>query len=164
MSGHGTTPHQHHETTEQDLAGLRRAIAQRGFGLAECRTPGYLPFDYTVGLTRHRGHPELIVVGMCSDCADALLETLATDVQRGRRFRAGDIVDLGYQRGALLQVRQPHRWVVLADRMYRVGGGPAVPALQVVIEQEDGWPWELPEGHPGRTRLLGPPPPWSRAR
>ena len=88
--------------------------------------------SYTVGLTRHHGHAELILGGGDFETAYHVLDGLAAAVQGGRRFRAGETATAGElgRECVLLPVADPS-CLVLAQAIY--GSVTAVPALEVCV-------------------------------
>ena len=55
---------------------------------------------YTVGLSSRLAHPELVIVGGLLDDSAPTLNELGELVRGGRRFEAGDLVDLSRDRSA----------------------------------------------------------------
>jgi hypothetical protein len=68
----------------------------------------------------------LLVNGTCHEHGGGALSTLDHQVAHGRRFEAGQIVDVDGIPMSFVVVRAPQRWIVLADRLYRLAGGPPV--------------------------------------
>ena len=137
----------------RSLARIRRDIDRRGWSTAEgCVVIGddHIATDYSVGFTRHHGHPEVIAVGLSFADARRTLSRLAHEVATGTRFEPC-LVEIDRQRFGLLSVDEPeHLW--LAHLLYAREGLP-VRALQLVSEDEHGLlPWE---GGGGGERLLG---------
>jgi hypothetical protein len=145
------------------LVGLRRQIADHGYAIID----GCVEVDgrhvlthYSVGLTRYDGHPEVIVVGVCCDHAEELIDAAANAVRQGYRLAAGwrlggdSAVGPGGFDATLIDVDEP--WHLrLAQLTYAYANGPTVPALQIVTVDDDGWlPWESGSD----AVLLGPPP------
>lgn len=146
--------HRHPRRTD---ARLRRQIATEGVAIVpgSIRRPGRR-FDthYTVGLTRHEGHPELIVVDLCCECAAMILSSIAEVVRAGTRLDAGWGVQVEGFPYVLLEVEDPRalRW---AQRVYRTSDR-WIPALQVVGADSHGeFPWE---SGIGIDAMLGPAP------
>ena len=104
----------------------------------------HIATDYTVGLTRHHGHPEIVIVGGCYADSRRILARLAHEVAIGSRFEPC-LLDIDGSRYGLLAVEDPqHLW--LAHLMYARDGLPAT-ALQLVEPDEAGLlPWESGEG------------------
>jgi hypothetical protein len=110
---------------------------------------------YTVGLTRHEGHPEIIVVGACCTCADQILLGAAQVVRDGARLGPGWGLTIDGWAHVLIDVEAPEHLTDAQD-LYRVPGGRPVPALQAIAIDEFG---ELPwESGIGSELLLGPAP------
>ena len=138
----------------RSLARIRRDIDRRGWAAAEgcvVLDDEHVATDYSVGFTRHHGHPEVIVVGRSMEEGRRLLSRLAHEIALGTRFEPClvQIDGAGY---GLLEVDDPqHLW--LAHLLYGREGLP-VRALQLVPEDGRGLlPWE---GGGGTDRLLGP--------
>ena len=135
------------------LARVRRDIDRRGWTTAEgCVIVGddHVATDYTVGLTRHHGHPEVVVVGGSYAESRRLIARLAHEVACAERFEPC-LLEIDGARYALLRVDDPqHLW--LAHLLYARDGVP-VSALQLVAPDEQGlFPWE---GGSGGELLLG---------
>lgn len=129
------------------LASVRREIDRRGWTTAEgCVIVGeeHIATDYTVGMTRHHGHPELVIVGNSYAESRRILARLAHEVAIGVRFEPC-LLDIDGTRYGLLAVEDPqHLW--LAHLMYAHSGVPLT-ALQVVAPDQEGLlPWESGEG------------------
>lgn len=138
----------------RSLARIRREIDRRGWAPAEgcvILDEEHVATDYSVGFTRHHGHPEIIVVGMSFAEGRRLLSRLAHEVATGARFEPC-LVQIDGRGYGLLDVDDPqHLW--LAHLLYAREGLP-VRALQLVPEDAEGLlPWE---GGTGAERLLGP--------
>ena len=124
---------------------MRQEIAVHGVAI---RAGSVRRFDrtwsthYTVGLTRHEGHPEVVVVDVCCDCADRIL-VAATDVVRsGVRLAAGWGITVDGWDHLLVAVEDPTT-LSGAQMLYRPMGGPPIPALQIVGSDANGeFPWE----------------------
>lgn len=130
------------------LALFRRCIWSQGWAVADVApTRIHAAYSYTVGLTRHRGHPELLASGLVPREARGLLAGLADEVRAGHRFGAGDVLSPdGVHRLQLVRVADPGS-LGHAQTIYASTGHP-VPALQVVWSDADGhWPWH--RGWPG---------------
>ena len=135
---------------------LRRRIAVDGVAIVGGRirlAGSRFTTHYTVGLTRHEGHPELIVVDHCCDCAETLLASVARLVRDGVRLGAGWGVQV--QGFPFLAIDVDDACALpWAQRVYRMPGQPPIPALQLVATDEDGdFPWE---SGIGIETLLGP--------
>lgn len=137
---------------------IRREIAEQGVAVVagSIRRAGEdWPIHYTVGLTRHEGHPELIVVGECCDCAEAILLGAANAVRRGTRLSPGWGVSIDGWLHVMVDVEQPEH-LVLAQDLYRIPDGPLVRALQAIGTDEFGdLPWD---SGIGSELMLGPAP------
>jgi len=132
------------------LADYRQAVRVQGWAMASVRTTTRRAgFSYTIGLTRHHGHPELLASGLTGPEAGGLLTELARQVRAGRRFASGDVLSpAGAHRLQLVGVADPAQ-LTHAQAIYAGPAGP-VPALQVVWSDADGhWPWQ--PGWPGRA-------------
>jgi len=138
------------QEVETVLAGYRRAVWERGWALASVAgTAQWVGFSYTIGMTRHHGHPELLASGLVPAEAMGLLTDLAEEVRAGHRFAAGEVLSPdGAHRLQLVRVADPGR-LAHAQAIYAGPAGP-VPALQVVWSDQAGrWPWQ--PGWPGRV-------------
>ena len=148
------------------LATIRRDIDRRGWTTGEgCVIIGddHVATDYSVGFTRHHGHPEIVIVGGSYAESRRLIAQLAHEVACGAVFepcllevdrqspRGGASRRPAFDRFALLTVDDPqHLW--LAHLLYARDGVP-VTALQLVAPDEHGlFPWE---GGAGSDLLLG---------
>lgn len=110
---------------------------------------------YTVGLTRHEGHPEVIAVDMCCDCAERVLSAVSDVVSGGARLGPGWGLQIDGWDYLLIDVDDP-TLLPEAQALYRRPEGPVVPALQVIgTDEEGGFPWE---SGIGADSLLGPVP------
>jgi len=92
------------------------------------------PFVYTVGLSGF-GHPELIVFAVGHATAARLLNRLGEYVRRGGRLGPGDTVGLPEGLVSVLELPDPEVWLLGAQRLYRIPGGPPVAALLVLPEE-----------------------------
>ena len=131
----------------REAARLRRAIRDRGWALSR----GCVDIEgrhhevrYTAGLTRHHGHPELIVVGPPIASERPLLQGLVDHVTSGETLEPCWIT-FGSRSLALVAVDQPEvLW--LTHLIYGVDGHP-VSALQIVTPDDRGrWPWAGGDG------------------
>jgi hypothetical protein len=132
------------------LTGIRQRIWTHGWALASHPTTGRrVGFSYTIGLTRHHGHPELLVSGLVPEEAAGLLGDLAAAVRSGHRYCPGDVLSPdGAHRLQLVRVTDPAR-LAHAQAVYATPTTP-VTAMQVVWSDHDGhWPWQ--PGWPGRV-------------
>lgn len=125
------------------LASYRQCIRVRGWALASvAATRVRREFSYTIGMTRHHGHPELLASGLPPREAGALLADLVERVRAGERLTAGDVLAPdGEYRLQLVRVADPGQ-LDHAQAIYATPRTP-VPALQVVWSDESGhWPWQ----------------------
>ena len=101
------------------------------------------PFGYTVGLFGV-GHPELVVVGVDSECACAMLNTVADLVFEGRDLVPGELVVLdGDRRLAVETLPNPADVLFSANRFYQRPDEFSVPAYQLTWAHAGGpFPWE----------------------
>jgi hypothetical protein len=125
------------------LAAYRQCIRVRGWALVSVAPAGgRTGFCYTIGMTRHHDHPELLASGLPTREARALLDDLVERVRGGQRLRAGEVLTPdGEYRLQLLRVADPGQ----LDHAQAVYAGPRTPvqALQVVWSDEAGhWPWQ----------------------
>ena len=83
------------------------------------------PVHYTVGLTRLEGHPEIVVVGECDDCAERMLRGAADVVRRGTRLAPGWGLTLEGWLHVLIEVEHPDGnqslYAHLNERSVKVG-------------------------------------------
>jgi hypothetical protein len=121
------------QSAEQFVAGVIDDIDRVGWAVVAVEDDrGEHVHTYTAGLTRYHGHPELMVGGADFHTAHHVLDTLASAVQGGRRFHAGETVgpgELGCE-CVLVPVPDPSS-LVLAQVVY--GAFTEVPALLVVL-------------------------------
>lgn len=142
----------------RDRARIREEIAIRGVAVVE----GSLSVGgrdwlthYTVGLTRLEGHPEIIVVGECCECAERILRGAADAVRDGARLGPGWGLTIDGWVHVLIEVEQTEQLVAVQD-LYRLPGRAPVPALQAMGTDELG---ELPwVSGIGSELMLGPAP------
>jgi len=112
------------------------------------------PWAYTVGLSGY-GEPELVVMGMKSEPAAALLNSMAAHVMHAATPAPGTQVQLND--GPLVefvQLSQPSAHLHTAVQMF----GPKIRALQLVHADDRGhWPWHPGyRGGRGGQPVLGP--------
>ncbi|MCE0767284.1 DUF4262 domain-containing protein [Pseudonocardia kujensis] len=105
------------------------------------------PFVYTVGLSGF-DHPELIVFAVDQATAARALNRLGEYVRLGGRLGPGDTVGLPEGLVSLLAFPDSADWLLGANRLYRMPGGPPVEALLVV--PEEGYAEEAGEDLPCR--------------
>jgi len=127
----------------REAARVRRTIRDHGWALASgcVEVAGrHVDMRYTVGLTRHHGHPEFAVLGTPQPGERAFLDALARQVSEGMVFEPS-WVDFGSQRWAMVEVDVPEAlW--LAHIVYGRQGHP-LRALQLVAPDRRGyWPWD----------------------
>jgi len=118
------------KSADEFLAGVVDDIDRVGWAVVAVEDErGRHVHSYTVGLTRHHGHPELILGGGEFETAFHVLDALAAAVQAGRRFRAGETAAAGRlgRECVLLPVAEPSP-LVLAQAIYG-----RVPALEVCL-------------------------------
>jgi len=149
---------QRHRVNTQIPAQIKRQSTEQGVAVVAGTIPlagNDWPIHYTVGLTRHEGHPEIVVVGECFDCAERMLRGAADVVRRGARLAPGWGLTLQGWLHVLVEVERPEILDVAQD-LYRLPGRPPVPALQAIGTDEYG---ELPwESGIGSELMLGPAP------
>jgi hypothetical protein len=165
-------------TRARRLDDIRRRIDEHGWAVEaigdQCSVPGccssYLrparelaDFGYTVGLSRYRGHPELIITGIPQMETVYPLNLMGQRVRAGERFAAGDLVDGLFACGCgvalvLVDSRESVRHLVAANQLYRNPGAPPVRALQLVWPDPGGrFPWEPGYSLPESVQpVLGP--------
>jgi hypothetical protein len=105
--------------------------------------PSDPPFSYTVGLTA-LGHPELILIGMPSQYAQRILNSLGEEVRKGHTYLANtttaDATDPSAP-VALIEVGDPSMLLVAVELYQQVD------ALQVIWPDPKGrLPWD--DGYP----------------
>jgi hypothetical protein len=106
--------------------------------------PGEPPFAYTIGLFG-LGHPELVVVGLGSGPASAILQAVAGLVRDGRDLVPGELLTVGDRARQLVPevCPDPGDVVLGANRFYRRPPEHSVPALQLAWCSRDGaFPWD----------------------
>ncbi|GAA0895233.1 DUF4262 domain-containing protein [Pseudonocardia zijingensis] len=121
---------------EQYEAWQRDTIRRHGWALQA--VPGDEdgpPYVHTVGLAGF-GHPELILFATAPAIAATVLNDLGELVRLGRHLAAGDRVRLRSGDVHLLTFPRSAEWLFAVDELYRVPGGPPVPALLVVPADE----------------------------
>lgn len=102
------------------------------------------PFAYTVGLTRYRDHPEVVMFGSCMDCSGRALNLVGAAVRDGRDVTDPEVLDELFGPGVarMLQVADSSTHLQVANGMYRASGAPPIPAFQLVTADEGRFPWE----------------------
>lgn len=142
---------------------MRDVIIDQGWyiqvvGTGECDEPdcdgGYDPYEpafgYTVGLTRYRGHPEVITFGLSDADFRDTLTLLAETVRAGREITDQAVLDelFGVGRTRMLAVANSSTHLCGANAMYRAPGAPPLPALQLVWSDDAGrFPWQAGFAH-----------------
>lgn len=131
---------------------LRSIISSCGWAVQGVEGEGlHPPWAYTIGLTAHDA-PELVVSGMESREASALLNDVAHHVLHYSGFAPGEQIAL--ECGPVVEVvavAQPVVHLIFAVELY----GPFIRAQQLVHPDErGGWPWD--RGYRGNQRVLGP--------
>ena len=124
----------------------RRIIAEHGVfiqfvgGDPSTRTT---QFAYTVGLFELQ-HPELLVMGMCPDCAATVLNDVAAGVRQGAELSPGQMIEIA--RGDKLVVEtlpNPGQILFAANSHYRRPDARSVPAFQLTYADAEGrFPWD----------------------
>lgn len=110
----------------------------RGYGWALQAVLGHEdgpPFVYTVGLSGF-GRPELVLFSTSQATAARVLNDLGELVRAGRVLGAGERVRVPSGHVRLLAFPESAEWLFAANDLYRVRGGPPVPALLVVPEDD----------------------------
>jgi len=124
------------------------AVETQGWALQSVAAMHGRPrFTYTVGLTAHDQHPELVIVGLRLGAAAEILNVLGEHVRDGQRLATHQqCADFpGWPRLALLDVDPDNSADLLvgANRRYRAADGPPVDALQVIwCDPAGNLPWE----------------------
>ncbi len=100
---------------------------------------------YTVGLFGI-GHPELLVTGLSTQTAGALLNHVAQEVYAGRQLVPGEV--LAFEdwphRVVVEEVPNPGEIVFVANRHYDRPAEYSVPAVQLTTDDRWGrFPWEV---------------------
>lgn len=85
---------------------------------------------YTVGLTRHEGHPEIVIVEECCECARYALMAVADIVRGGTNLGHGWGVTIDGVDHTLVDVAEPE--VLLTAQAIYAGPGEIVPALELI--------------------------------
>jgi hypothetical protein len=93
------------------------------------------PYVYTVGLSGF-GHPELILFATAHATAATVLNELGELVRLGRGLAARERIPLRSGHVHLLAFPESPDWLFAANDVYRLPGGPPVPALLVVPGDE----------------------------
>ena len=111
-------------------------------------------FSYTIGLTALQ-HPEVVILGMPFESAQAFLNLIGDEVQRGARYEHGTVTgEFTDEDSPVVFIRaEETRWLTAVEQVYG-----RVSALQMIWPDSTGrLPWHdgyrnAPEGQP----LLGP--------
>lgn len=111
---------------------------------------GQPPYAFSVGAWRQLGIPEVIVIGLAPQVAQAVVDTYVDRCRAGERFTPGQLYDGFLQECRVTFERVLDRyypeWFGHAFLVYRAG---TFPALQLVVPTPDGaWPWQ-PDAPPG---------------
>jgi hypothetical protein len=121
---------------DQQDAWQRDTIRRHGWAIRAVPGDGEdPPFAYTVGLTGF-GHPELILFATSPAAAATVLNGLGELVRAGRRLAAGEHVRLPGGGAVLAGFPEAEHWLFAADDLYRLPGGPPVPALLVIPDDD----------------------------
>lgn len=102
------------------------------------------PFAYTVGLFG-LNHPELLIFGVSSHDASAILNELADRVRKGENLLAGQPITLEDWPYEIVpeEVPNPGEVVFEANRFYARPPEVSVPVLQLTYPDEEGrFPWD----------------------
>ena len=121
---------------DQYEAWQRDTIRRHGWALQA--VPGYEdgpPYVHTVGLAGF-GHPELILFATAPAIAATVLNDLGELVRLGRGLAPGERIRLRSGDVHLLTFPESADWLFAANDLYRLPGGPPVPALLVVPADE----------------------------
>jgi hypothetical protein len=122
-----------HQVDEYD-AWQRETIRRHGWALqavlGDEKDP---PFVYTVGLSGF-GHPELILFATSQATAATVLDDLGELVRAGHTLAHGELLRLRSGDVRLLDFPESEHWLLYADDLYRLPGGPPVPTLLVIPE------------------------------
>ena len=108
---------------------------------ADDRGPG---FAYTIGLHQRFEHPEVIIVGLRSATAHAILNDVGEDIRGGARYRVGEVCSTvleGYDvTFRVVPVFQYPAYLGTASRFY---GDESFSVVQLVYPDRDRrWPWQ----------------------
>ena len=100
-------------------------------------------FAYTTGLFG-LGHPELVVVGVGSQAAHAMLDAAAQMVVEGRDLLPGELLSWPDRRGLVVEhLPNPGDVLFGANRFYARPDEFSVPAYQLAWPHADGtFPWD----------------------
>jgi hypothetical protein len=131
---------------DQEDARTARLIREHRFIVTYVwgETPQEPAFGYTTGLFG-LAHPELVVVGVGSDAAYAMLEAAARLVVDGRDLVPGEHLTWPDRPGGLVveELPNPGEIVFSANRFYRRPDEFSVPAYQLAWPHADGtFPWD----------------------
>jgi hypothetical protein len=126
------TPERYIHQLDQYDAWQREIIRRHGWALqAVLADEDSPPFVYTVGLSGF-DHPELILFATSQATAATVLNDLGELVRAGHDLGPGDRIRLRSGEVHLLSFPDSDDWLYAANTLYRVPGGPPVPALLVV--------------------------------
>ena len=101
-------------------------------------------FAYTVGLFHSFNHPEVIVLGLPGETAQAILNNLADVIRTGKRFAAGEVSEVLLENYACKFLAIPPAQVTahFGWAFWYYGDSP-FPTLQLVYpDREHRWPWD----------------------
>lgn len=105
---------------------------------------GLAPFSYSVGMNRSMKVPDLAVIGLKKDIAEAAIRRYRDGLLAKRSFRVGERVGDLFEgsEGELRRIHPSHfrEWFGWNVALY---GGTSFRMLQLVYPATDGsWPWE----------------------
>ncbi|MEM7786029.1 MAG: DUF4262 domain-containing protein [Planctomycetota bacterium] len=101
-------------------------------------------FTYTVGITKKKGKPELIILGLKSDLAHWIANEYNRRIQEGENFDEGSFYS-GFLNGFEVCFKPvagkfKEDFMLSCNWLYK---GADYPALQLIFPTVDGiWPWE----------------------
>jgi hypothetical protein len=131
------TPEHHTHLLDQHEAWQRETIRRYGWALRSVPADDddSPPYVHTVGLTGFR-HPELILFATSESIAAGVLNDLGELVRGGRTLEPGEQVRLPQGSVHLLSFPASDGWLFAANDLYRHPGGPPVPALLVMPDED----------------------------
>jgi hypothetical protein len=96
-------------TYEESLRRMHEIVVARSWAIQGVEASGYgRPWAYTIGLTEHFAHPELVMTGSTWPEDVAVLNELGDRIRAGEVFSAGAIVDCDRGPAALGRVHPGH--------------------------------------------------------